>query len=93
VAFWTKNTIGILLKPTEERNKYENIGVYKLKCLTCQGLCIRQTGRDFKARYKNTLGKSGTISPKTVYAQHTCVLNTGHEYGNLEDTMDVVDGD
>jgi hypothetical protein len=22
-----------------------------------------------------------------------CILNTGHEYGNLEDTMDVVDDD
>jgi hypothetical protein len=51
-AFQTKNTIGKLLKPTVETNKYENSGIYKFKCLTCHSLYIGQTGRNFRARYK-----------------------------------------
>jgi hypothetical protein len=39
-AFRIKNTIGKLLKPTENKDKYEDSGVYKLKCQTCQGVYI-----------------------------------------------------
>jgi hypothetical protein len=37
-AFWTTNTLGMLLKPTEEKSKYESSVVYKFKYLACQGL-------------------------------------------------------
>jgi hypothetical protein len=70
-------------------NKYQNSGIYKLKCLTCQGLYIGQTGRNLKARYKEHIREIRHNEPKTGYAQH--ILNTGHEYGNLDHTMDVVE--
>jgi hypothetical protein len=63
--------------------------VYKLKCLTCQGLYIEQTGRNFKTRYKEHIDEIRHNSPNTGYAQH--ILSTGHEYGNLENAMDIVE--
>jgi hypothetical protein len=81
ITFRTKNTIGKLLKPTEETNKYENSRIYKLKRLTCQSLHTGKTDRNFKARYKEHVRKIRYNKPKTDCAQH--ILNTGHEYGNL----------
>jgi hypothetical protein len=70
-------------------NKYENSGVYKLKCLTCQGLSIGQTHRNVKTRYKEHIGEIRHNTPKTGTAQH--ILSTGHGYGNLENIMDIVE--
>jgi hypothetical protein len=68
-AFWTTNTLGKLLKPTEEKNKYESSGIYKLKFLTCQGLYAGQTGRNFKARYKEHIREIRYNKLKAEYAQ------------------------
>jgi hypothetical protein len=39
-AFRTTNTLEKILKPIDEKNKYDSSGIYKLKCLTCRGFCI-----------------------------------------------------
>jgi hypothetical protein len=78
-AFRTKNTIDKLLKPTEQMNKYENKEIYKLKCLTCQGLYIGQTGRNFKASYKEHIRDIRYNKPKKVMYNifSTPATNTG----------------
>jgi hypothetical protein len=42
-----------------------------------------------KPEYKEHIREIRYNKPKAGYAQH--ILNTGHEYGNLEDTTDVVE--
>jgi cobalamin biosynthesis Co2+ chelatase CbiK len=55
-AFKTTNTLENILKPTNEKNKYDSSGIYKLKCLASQSLYIGQTDRHFKARYTEHIG-------------------------------------
>jgi hypothetical protein len=49
----------------------------------------RQTGRNFKTRYREHFLDIRCNRPKKGYAQH--ILNTGHKYGNMEDIMEVVE--
>jgi hypothetical protein len=67
----------------------DNSGVIKLKCLTCQGVYTGQTGRNCKTSYKGHIGEIRHNTQNTGYAQHK--LSTGHEYGNLENAMDIVE--
>jgi hypothetical protein len=78
-AFRTRNTNSKLLKPTKEMNKYGNSGVYKLKFLTCQGLYIGQTGRNFKTRYKQHISEIGIIPQNLVMHNAYLIpaMNTG----------------
>jgi hypothetical protein len=47
---------------------------------------IGQTGRNFKARFRERIKEIRNNKSKTGYAQH--ILDTGHKYGKLEDTME-----
>jgi hypothetical protein len=52
-AFKTKNTVRKhLFSKQFTTEKYENPGIYKLKCMDCPQQYIGQTGRNFKTRYK-----------------------------------------
>jgi hypothetical protein len=44
IAFQTKNTIQNLVKPRLQRDKYEKIGVYQMRCMDCTLKYIGQTG-------------------------------------------------
>jgi hypothetical protein len=48
-----------------------------------------KTGRNFQTRYKEHIREIRYNKPKKGYGQH--MLNTGHKYRNIEDTMDVVE--
>jgi hypothetical protein len=53
--------------------------------MECGGAYIGQTGRKFRIRYKEHIRNN---RDNTGYSNH--ILNTGHTYGTLEDTMKVV---
>jgi hypothetical protein len=53
IAFKTNNTIQNHLQPKKTNpDKYNNSGIYQMKCKDCHKKYIGQTGRKFKTRYK-----------------------------------------
>jgi hypothetical protein len=83
VALRTKNMIQNLIKLYLQTDKYEKSGIYQMPTKY-----IGQMGQTFQTRYRehtqairNNYGNSG-------YSSH--ILNTGHTYGSITDTMKVV---
>jgi predicted GIY-YIG superfamily endonuclease len=86
-SYRANNTIGRPLgRNSPKDNKYDNAGVYKLKCTECEQYYVRQTGRNFKTRYKEHVRDTNNRY-NIGYAEH--VLNTGHSYGSIQDTMQI----
>jgi hypothetical protein len=49
---------------------------------------IGQTGRTFDIRYKEHIQTIRNNNSNSGYSNH--ILNTGHTYGNIADTMDII---
>jgi hypothetical protein len=49
---------------------------------------IGQTGRTFNTRYKEHIYNIKSNNSNTGYSRH--ILDNGHSYGTMEDTMDVI---
>ncbi|PNF21350.1 hypothetical protein B7P43_G18081 [Cryptotermes secundus] len=88
IAFRTKNNLQHILKSRPEINKYNNSGIYSMKCLDCPKEYIGQTGRKFNTRYKEHIHDIRHNNSNTGYSEH--ILNTGHAYGTIENTMDII---
>jgi hypothetical protein len=89
IAYKTQNTIGKLLRRKNKKcDEYENAGIYKLKCMDCPQYYIGQTGRTFNIRYKEHIRDIRNNNDNIGYAQN--ILNNKHEYGNIQDTMDIL---
>jgi hypothetical protein len=89
VAFKTQNTIGKILRNSNKRqDKYENAGIYKMKCMDCPQYYIGQTGRTFNIRYKEHVHDIRKNNNTIGYAQH--IPNSKHKYGNIQDTMEIL---
>jgi hypothetical protein len=88
IAYKTNNT---LQKHLEVKNidpdKYSHSGIYEMKCNSCHLKYIGQTGRNFKTRYKEHIHAIHT-NKTSKYAQH--ILETGHTYGTIEDTLNIL---
>jgi hypothetical protein len=69
-------------------NKFEQCGIYKLECNSCPKMYIGQTGRNFKTRYKEHIQDIRNNRTKTGYSHH--IPDTGHEYGNIENTLSIL---
>jgi chromosome condensin MukBEF complex kleisin-like MukF subunit len=52
ITFRTNNTINNILKHYVPTEKYNNSGIYQMKCLDCPLKYTGQTGRTFNIRYK-----------------------------------------
>jgi hypothetical protein len=88
-AFKTKNTLKKHLSSKQfTTDKYENPGIYKLKCMDCPRQYIGQTGRNFKTRYKEHIRDIRNNKSTSGYVQH--ILDTGHAFGNMDDSMEIV---
>jgi uncharacterized protein (UPF0335 family) len=68
VAFRTTNTIQQQL--TEKQTYKDPSGMYKLKCNTCNGVYVGQSGRAINVRYKEHIRYIRTNNPKSAYATH-----------------------
>jgi hypothetical protein len=62
-----------------------------MKCLDCPLRYIGQTGRAFHTRYKEHIQSIRSNNGNSGYSNH--ILNTGHTYGNMTDTMDIIQTD
>jgi hypothetical protein len=87
IAFRTTNTIQNILKHQPPTDKFNRSGIYQMKCLDCPLKYIGQTGRAFNIRYTEKLHDI-RHNNNSGYANH--ILNTGHTYGTIEDTMEVI---
>jgi hypothetical protein len=76
------------LKPYTQIDKYEKNGIYQMKCMSCPMKYIGQTGRPFNIRYKEHIRDIKNNSSNSRYSNH--ILNTGHSYGNITDTMEIM---
>jgi hypothetical protein len=88
IAFRTQNTVENILRHKTKTEKYDSSGIYQMKCLDCPLRYIGQTGRTFKIRYKEHIQEIRNNNGNSGYSNH--ILNTGHTYGTLTDTMDVI---
>jgi hypothetical protein len=59
-----------------------------MKCLDCPLRYIGQIGRTFKVRYKEHIQAIRNNNGNSRYSNH--ILNMGHTYGTINDTMDVI---
>jgi hypothetical protein len=59
-----------------------------MKCLDCPLKYIGQTGRIFHTRYKEHIHAIRNNNSNSGYSNH--ILNTGHKYGTITDTMDII---
>jgi hypothetical protein len=62
--------------------------MYQMKCLDFPLKYIGQTGRTFTLRYKEHIQAIRSNCSKSGYSNH--ILNTGHNYGTITDTMGVI---
>jgi hypothetical protein len=88
IAYKTKNTIQSHLQIIENQDKYSQSGVYEIKCGSCPLRYVGQTGRNFKTRYKEHIHAIRSNNTSSKYAEH--ILETGHAYGKIEDTLSVM---
>jgi hypothetical protein len=59
-----------------------------MKCLDCPLKYIDQTGRTFNLIYKEHIQAIRSNCSKSGYSNH--ILNTGHTYGTITDTKDII---
>jgi hypothetical protein len=88
IAFGIQNTIKNILRHKTNTDKYDNSGVYHMKCLNCPLRYRGQTGRIFKIRYKEHIQAIRNNNTNSGYSNH--LLNTPHTYGTITDIMDVI---
>ena len=87
IAFRTTNTI--IKQLTSEKNINKNSsGIYKLKCNTCNGAYIGQTGEGVNTRYKEHIRYIKTNNPQSAYATH--ILQNTYEFGPENETLQLV---
>jgi hypothetical protein len=88
VALRTQNTIQNILKHNTQTDKYNNSGIYQMKCQDCPLKYIGQTGRTFSIRYKEHIHSIRNNNSNSGYSNN--MLNTGHTFGTIKDTMEVI---
>jgi hypothetical protein len=77
-----------ILKPQPQIDKYSGSRMYQLKCLDFPLKYVGQTGRTFKTRYKEHIHDIRSNNSNSGYSSH--ILNTGHTYGTITDTMEII---
>jgi hypothetical protein len=88
ISFRTINTVQKHLQPKQYRNKYNNTGVYRLRCMDCSLIIHRANRTIVHTRYKEHIRAIKYNKNTFKCAQH--VLNTGHTYGNIQNTMEII---
>jgi hypothetical protein len=77
------------LRPRDDKENIYNLsGVYQLKCANCPLRYVGQTRHTFKVRFKEHISDIRNNGQSSKFAQH--ILDTTHEYGNIENTLEVL---
>jgi hypothetical protein len=93
LAFKTTNNLEALLKEskltstTNDDDKFQKSGVYKLKCNDCDSFYIGQTGRSFQDRYKEHI-KAITNKSHSNFADH--LINENHSYSDCNQDLEIL---
>jgi hypothetical protein len=88
VAFGTRNTTENIAKPHPQIDRYEENGIYKMKCMYCPLKYVGQAGHMLYTRRKAHIEAVRNNNGNSGYSNH--MLNTGHAFGSITDTMKVV---
>jgi hypothetical protein len=80
-----------IIKSHSQIDKNEKCGIYQVECLDCLLKYIGQTGRAFHTRCKDHIQAIMNNNGNSGYSNH--VLNAGHTYGIIRDTMDTLKTD
>jgi hypothetical protein len=89
IAYKTTNTLQKHLQLKNiDSDKHNHSGIYEIKCNSCHLKYIGQAGRNFKTRYKEHIHVIHTNKTTSKYAQH--ILETGHTYGTIENTLHIL---
>ena len=83
IAFKATNTIKQQIADKQINN--DPIGVYKLKCNTCNKVYVGQSGRAITKRYREHIRYIRSNNPISAYATH--ILQNIHELGPEKETM------
>jgi hypothetical protein len=89
IAYKTTSTLDNLLKEKQETNQYEQSGIYKLTCQSCQKVYIGQTGRKLSTRYKEHIRSIRLNKDDSAFEQR--ILNKQHQYGPMNTIMKMVE--
>jgi hypothetical protein len=88
----TYKTNNILQKHLQSKHtfpdKYKQCGIYEIKCNSCPKKYVGQTGRNFLNRFKKHIHAIKSNKTTSKYAQH--ILESGHTYGKIEDTLNIL---
>jgi hypothetical protein len=88
IAYRTKHTIQNILKPQPMTEKYNNSGIYLMKCNECPLKYIGQMGRTFNTRSEEHMYNIKSNSSSRGYSKH--ILDARHSYNTIENTMEVL---
>jgi hypothetical protein len=88
ISYRTRNTIGSILTKKSNNNQNDESGVYGIKCQNCPCIYIGQMGHSFKIRYKEHVQDIKNNKSRTGFSHH--ILNTGHAYDSIENTMEIL---
>jgi hypothetical protein len=89
VAFKTKNSLQPLLNARNKSvDNFQESGVYQLTCKNNGKKYTGQTGRNFEKGFKEHFHSFKYNNYKSKFAQH--LLETGHEFGKIDDTMSIL---
>ena len=89
IAFKVNQTLGRILNHKQNMNPYEQSGIYKLTCQSCQQVYIGQTGRKLTTRYNEHIRSIRLNKEDSAYAQH--ILNNQHQYGPISQVMELIE--
>ena len=92
IALKTTTTLHHLIKPitpTRLQEHEKKSGIYKITCKTCQKAYVGQTGRNLKSRFREHIRCIKNKYPRSANALH--IHNCRHEYGNIDDTMTLLE--
>ena len=90
IVYSTNNTIGKLLtaRHQQPKCKYEECGIYKITCLTCNMKYTGETGRPFMISFQEHFRDYMYGNRKSRFVQH--LMYNRHSIGFFRDIMDVV---
>jgi hypothetical protein len=69
---------------------YKQCGVYQLKCGECPLMYVGQKERIFKDRCREHIQPIRNNGETSNFAQYTRMLETGHTYGTMEETIEIL---
>jgi hypothetical protein len=69
-AYRASNTIRRILQPRFRVDPFTQSGIYQIKCVSCNGVYVGQSGREIRTRYREHIGYILNHKSLSEFAQH-----------------------